>query len=609
MLTMATKLYFLVAMLATTFFFSPVMLAAATSYDYIVVGGGACGLALANRLSDDLHHSVLIIERGDSVLENPLVYDTSAYGAAFGTHIDYAYQSAPQTYMGNKVETLRAGKALGGTTTINGMSYTRAEAVQIDAWETIGNRGWTWESLVPYYKKNEDFQVPTPAQYSAGANYEPSYHGKAGPLLVGWTYDMQNSSVHTELKRTYEHLGVPYLPDVNGGKMHGYSVFARTVNRAQNVREDAARAYYYPIASRPNLAVMLNTTGNRILWANQTGTFGPAVASGVEVTLSDGTIETVRANKEVILSAGSLISPAILERSGVGNPEVLSQHGIPLVINLATVGENLQDQINTELIYGSSVSYTGQGTYLGHPTAYDIFGTNTTNVGNEVKQNLADYAAKVSAASNGTMSAANLLALFKVQWDIIFENPTPIAEVLVTPKGNNYLTEYWGLLPFARGNVHIASADPLQQPTINPNYMMLGWDMQQQIGSGKFIRRLFSTTPMSAHTTGESTPGYTTLPADATDAQWASWINSASRANFHLVGTAAMMPREMGGVVDTNLMVYGTANVRVVDASVFPFQVCGHLMSTLYAVAERAADIIKAQDYGGLFVQSPVWYV
>jgi choline dehydrogenase-like flavoprotein len=152
------------------------------------------------------------------------------YGAAFESAIDYAYQSAPQTYMGNKVETLRAGKALDGTTTINGMSYTRAEDIQIDAWQWIGNQGWTLESLVPYYKKGEDFRVPTPAQYSAGANYKALYHGRSGPLLVGWTYDMQNSTVHTEPESTYKNLGIPYLPDVNGGKMHGYSMFARTVN-------------------------------------------------------------------------------------------------------------------------------------------------------------------------------------------------------------------------------------------------------------------------------------------------------------------------------------------------------------------------------------------
>ena len=208
---------------------------------------------------------------------------------------------------------------------------------------------------------------------------------------------------------------------------------------------------------------------------------------------------------------------------------VLAQHNIPLVVNLTTVGENLQDQTNTELIYTSPTNHTGAGTYLGHPTVADIFGSNTTNVANDVKNNLPIYAAKVSAASNGTMSESNLLSLFQTQYDIIFNNPTPIAEVLVTPKGADFYSEYWGLMPFARGNVHIASTDPLAQPVINPNYMMLEFDMQQQVGSARFLRTIYKTAPMSKETTGESSPGYTTVPADATDAQWASWINSVCK--------------------------------------------------------------------------------
>lgn len=208
---------------------------------------------------------------------------------------------------------------------------------------------------------------------------------------------------------------------------------------------------------------------------------------------------------------------------------ILSKYNIPIVVNLTTVGENLQDQTNTELIYTSPTSYSGAGTYLGHPTVSDIFGSNTTNVANDVQNNLANYAAKVSEASNGVMSESNLLTLFKMQYDIIFNNPTPIAEVLVTSKGTNFYSEYWGLMPFSRGNAHIVSTDPTQQPTINPNYMMLEFDMQQQIGSAKFIRTLYKTAPMSGSTSGESTPGYATVPADATDAQWASWINSACK--------------------------------------------------------------------------------
>lgn len=208
---------------------------------------------------------------------------------------------------------------------------------------------------------------------------------------------------------------------------------------------------------------------------------------------------------------------------------ILSQYNIPVVVNLTTVGENLQDQVNTMLVYSSPTSYSGAGTYLGHPTVSDIFGSNTTNVAKDVWNSLPAYATQVSEASNGTMSKSTLLSLFKKQYDIIFNNPTPIAEVLVTPSGTEFYSEYWGLMPFARGNVHINSTDPREQPLINPNYMMLGWDMLQQIGSAKFVRTLYKTSPMSGSTSGETVPGYSTVPADATDAQWASWITSACK--------------------------------------------------------------------------------
>lgn len=205
---------------------------------------------------------------------------------------------------------------------------------------------------------------------------------------------------------------------------------------------------------------------------------------------------------------------------------VLSRFGIPLVVNLTTVGENLQDQMNTEFIYLSNATFSGQPTFLGHPTAADLFGRNITNVANSVQSSLPQYAAAVSKASNGTMSTAVLQRLFRLQYNIIFNNPTPIAEILVAPSGSKFITEYWALLPFARGNVHIGSANPLDRPVINPNYMMLEWDMQEQIASGKFVRKLYETAPFTNWTTGEAAPGYSTLPVNATDDQWAQWISS-----------------------------------------------------------------------------------
>lgn len=319
----------LVLSLATA---APLCQTASSSYDYIVVGGGTSGLVVANRLSENPNVSVLVIEAGDSVYNNANVTNVNGYGMAFGTAIDWQYQSTNQTYAGYTRQTLRAGKALGGTSTINGrylnldgllgladdvgMAYTRAQDVQIDAWAAIGNDGWDWSSLWPYYLKSEAFTALNQTQRAAGASYNPAYHGLTGPLHVGFT-EMQPNNLSSILNETFRALGIPWTEDVNGGKMRGYTFFPLTIDDAADVREDAARAYYYPFESRPNLKVMLNTLANRIVWKNETG--GNITADGVEVTLN-GTVCRIQANNEVILSAGSLRSPGVLELSGIGNP-------------------------------------------------------------------------------------------------------------------------------------------------------------------------------------------------------------------------------------------------------------------------------------------------
>ena len=199
-----------------------------------------------------------------------------------------------------------------------GMSYTRAETAQIDAWEQLGNTGWNWNTLFPYYLKSENYQIPGPNQIKGGASYVSSYHGFTGPLKAGYTYATATDSLPSTINSTFQSLGVPWSKDVSGGKMRGFTVYPRTVDPIAKVREDAARAYYWPYTSRSNLKMMANTVATKILWASSTG--ANVTASGIQVTKSDGSNVTINARKEVILAAGAVKTPMLLELSGIGNP-------------------------------------------------------------------------------------------------------------------------------------------------------------------------------------------------------------------------------------------------------------------------------------------------
>ncbi|KJK77220.1 hypothetical protein H634G_07527 [Metarhizium anisopliae BRIP 53293] len=565
----------------------------ASKYDYIVIGGGTSGLVIANRLSEDRNVSVLVIEAGKSVLNNANVTDVDGYGLAFGTDIDWQYKSVNQTYGGNKELVFRAGKAVAGTSAINGMAYTRAEDVQIDAWQTIGNEGWTWEKLLPYYLQSEKLTIPSQSQVSKGASYNASLHGKSGPLDVGF-FDIPDNDLTGVLNTTMNGLGIPWVEDVNGGKMRGFNIFPSTINVAANVREDAARAYYWPVASRQNLHLLVDTFVNRIIWQDKANNSDHVTASGVEVTLANGTTSVVSANREVIVSAGALKSPGILELSGIGDATLLEKHEIPVQVNLPTVGENLQDQTNAQSGAAIKANMTS-ATHVVYPNVYDIYGNQTDSLALSMQKKIKDYARATAEVSNGIMKASDLEALFQVQYDLIFKQRTPIAEILYSARGDNAISsEYWTLLPFARGNVHISSSDPTAMPIINPNFFMLDWDLDSMIAVAKYIRTSFSAGPLGKLVEGVTIPDPAVVGDDASDAAWKKWLlDGHYRSNFHPVGTAAMMPREKGGVVDNKLKVYGTSNVRVVDASILPYQVCGHLTSTLYAMAELTAELIK----------------
>jgi choline dehydrogenase-like flavoprotein len=488
------------------------------------------------------------------------------------------------------------------------MSYTRAESGQIDLWEKVGNKGWNWKALFPYYQKSEGFQVPYSDQIDDGADYYIGYHGERGPLNVGWPKVMTNGSVLPILDETFSELGVPYNRDINGGNMVGLTSHPNTIDRDANIREDAARAYFWPVENRSNLKIISNTHAKKIVWGNDSD--GQAVAIGVEVTGPDGN-EVIYASKEVILSAGSLKSSVLLELSGIGNPDILYKYNIPLKVKLPTVGENLQDQTNNGLSYAGEEFWIGGPTFSALPSAEQIYGDRVSEIASSIKSSLEGYAKTVSNSSNGAVQEANLLEAFQFQHDLIFKSRVPYAEIVFLPIGHSFSSEYWPLLPFSRGSIHIQSADSFKPAAINPNYFMFEQDLDAQAQLAKFIRKAFGTSPLSEFVAEEFAPGLDRVPGNASDSTWRSWVqsnciysiscsqprrlanSSSDRSNFHPVGTASMLPRDKGGVVSPELKVYGTKNVRVIDASVLPFQLCGHLTSTLYAVAERASDLIK----------------
>ncbi|GAW11276.1 hypothetical protein ANO14919_006190 [Xylariales sp. No.14919] len=561
------------------------------TFDYIIAGAGTCGLVLANRLSADPKIRVAVIEPGEDVRSNVNVTNPALFTVAYGTSIDWQYSTTPQPAAGNRTIPWHAGKAIGGTSTINGMTYIRGDKPQFDAWERLGNEGWNWESLYPYFKKIEKFTVPSTAQTAAGATYDADIHGETGHVHTGFPFSLVNGSFHGLAADTWDALGYPLNEDVNAGSVRGFSTWPQTLDRDRNLRFDAARSYYYAVEDRKNLRLIRGTV-KRITWARSSAAGQPAVADGVEYVTPNGELDTVTAAEEVILSAGALRSPLILESSGVGNPSLLNSLGIETKIELPGVGEYLQEQPNTILAYSNTLNLSGSTPYATFSTAQDMFGDETSSIETSTLARIPGWAKKVAAASNGAVEAANVEKLFRVQHDLIFKQNVTLGETLTAVTGGYFYSAMWLLLPFSWGSVHLTSAEAIDAPAIDPKYFFVDFDVNVQVSLGRLAQKFWHTKPVSDFVGGSFLPPDGVLPLNATDEQWTSYIGDTLMPNHHPIGTASMMSRELGGVVDSKLRVYGTKNVRVVDGSILPLQFSGHLTATLYAVAERAAELI-----------------
>ncbi|KAK4445690.1 putative GMC oxidoreductase [Podospora aff. communis PSN243] len=518
--------------------------------DYIIVGAGTAGLVLANRLSEDPSVTVTVIEPGADERNNINVTATDRFSLAFGTHIDWQYSTIPQPRANNRSLPLHQGKAWGGTSTINGMTYVRGNKAEFDAWEKLGNPGWNWDNLFPYFKKSENYTLPTETQLAAGATYQAKNHGFSGPLRVGYPAVLRNGSFAPLILGAWENMALAHNPDLNSGDVHGFGMGPQTLDRAADVRFDSARAYYHPVEHRANLRI--------------------------------GGTRRMEVRKEVIVSAGGVRSPLVLEASGIGNPSHF--------VDLPGVGENLGGQSGQIIVFSGEMESSASA-YHTFVTAANLFGTNLTSLKEATQRDIPRWAKEIAHTSGSALSSKALEEQFRLQYDLIFKHNVTAAEVItVSAPGGILASNYYVILPFSRGSVHLGDLDQIDRPVIDPGIFLADFDITATTAIGRMAQRFWLSEHIRPLVSGQLVPDAAVLPENATDDQWVAHLRQSR--------SAAMMRRELGGVVDPELRVYGTANVRVVDASVIPMPISGHMSAAVYAVAERAADIIKQQPYG-----------
>jgi len=524
------------------------------AFDYIIVGGGTAGCVLANRLTADGRTRVAVLEAGprDNYLwiHIPIGYGKTMFHPVY----NWGFETEPEPEMKGRRIYWPRGRGLGGSSSINGLIYIRGQPQDYDAWAAAGNRGWGWRDVLPYFIRSE------------GNERGPSaVHGADGPLSCS-DIGAKHELIEAIIAGAGE-LGVARTDDFNGGEQEGAGYFQLFTKHG--LRCSSAVGYLRPARSRANLAVEVGAQAMRVLFEGNR-------ATGVEYR-QGGELKRAAATGEVILSAGSLQSPQLLQLSGVGPAPLLQKFGIPVVHDLSGVGENLQDHLQLRLIFKCTKPIT---------TNDDLASTwRRAKIGLQwLLRRTGPLAVGINQGGLFTRALPE-----STRPDIQFHFATLSADLAGAKPHpfSGFTMSVCQLRPTSRGHVRIQSADPLAAPAMQPNYLSTALDRRCAVEGVKFARRLAATAAMRPYVLDEYRPG----SAAASDADLLEFAREFGATIFHPSGTCRM-GSDRQAVVDDRLRVHGFAGLRVVDCSIMPTPVSGNTNGPAMAVAARAARII-----------------